>query len=120
MIAQVVDRIHPGPPARTDIRILDKGDSQSRVPRCELSVLDDVIVDEPDKGLVAPLDPVKVFLAVGLKALAHAIPGLQFDILADAGGRPSSRAPRQYPHEAQHYTENNRFPHMCCPHSCTP
>src|SRR5262249_12309436 len=88
----------------------------------QLAVLDHVVVDEPDEGLVAPLYPVEVAVLVVLEGVAVAVPGLHFDVLTQAGGGPQPRTVGHDPDDAQKQNarESGALPGVCCPYLHSP
>src|SRR2546427_1785535 len=121
MVAQVVHRIDSRPEAGADRGALHHRDGNARA-QLQLAIFDHVVVDEPDKGLVAPLHPVKVTVFVVLKGVTVAIPGLHLDILAKAGRGPERRAVGEDADDAQKQNarENSSLPSVYCPYLHTP
>src|SRR5437867_8301603 len=88
VVAQVVDWINPSTEARAQPGVGHKGDGE--LAEFQLPIFYHILVGQPDKSLVAPLYPVKMLAAIGLKGITHAIPRLDFNIPIP-GCRPGQR-----------------------------
>ena len=112
VIADDVDRIDPRavPPAERGALYQWHGDLEFPEP---FAAVIKVVVSQPDEALIPPLHPVKMFAAVGLKTMAHAVPGLQFDVRCQADRSPGVRAPGQQPKCADQRAQDETASQAC-------